>query len=120
MEFEGNWGYFYQKCLTELKNRPDFTEAYLPMLERFVFMTKRAAEIGEEISDEDLTVKHTNRAEKTNDVSNPKWRIYLELNKQISALGKDLRLSPVNAPEQKEKKEKPKGFETGMKVSKTA
>jgi hypothetical protein len=118
MEFDGKMALFYKTCLQELKSREDWTEAYLPMLERFVFMTQQAAKVGDEIAEEAVTVKHTNRAEKTNEVSSPKWRMYLLLDKQVNALAKDLRLSPVNSPDKGEKPKEKKGFDTSMKVAK--
>ena len=120
MKFSGEFGTFYRKCLAELKGRPDFTEAYVPMLERFVFITMKAAKLGEDIEDEEVTIEHTNKADRTNEVTSPKWRMYLLLDKQSNALARELRLSPINAPVVAEKEEEDEGFDTVLKVSKTA
>ena len=118
MDFEGEFEAFYDECLAELKGRDDWTEAYLPMLERYVFITMKANKLGADIAQEEVTVSHTNKANATNQVTSPKWRMFLLLGKESSALARELRLSPVNAPTGSRRKEK-KGFDTGMKVNKS-
>lgn len=112
-EFEG----FYETCLTELKSRENFSESWLPQLERYVTITATLAKLNSELVNESMTVKHTNKAEKTNEVSSPKWRMFICLNKEANALAKELGLTPSTAPKSS-KKEKVKGFELGMRVAK--
>lgn len=120
MKFSGEFGAFYKKCLSELKTRPDWTEAYLPMLERYVFITMKAAALGQEIEDEEVEVtsEHTNRAKETNEVTSPKWRMYLLLDKQSNTLARELKLSPINAPVVQVKEEEDEGFDTSLKIAK--
>lgn len=108
MRFSAEFDDFYNKCLSELKGRANFTEAFLPMLERYVTITATLSKLNTEIVNEKLTTEHTNKAEKTNQVSNPNWRMFLALNREAQALAKDLELSPATAP--KGKTQKKKGF----------
>lgn len=119
MEFEGIDGVFYEDCLAELQKRPDFNPAYIPILERYVFVTMKMARISEQISDQEAVVQHTNKAGHTNEATSPHWRMYLALNKEAIALGKELKLSPASAPPVTAKPEKKKGFDLsgGMKVA---
>jgi hypothetical protein len=119
MDFEREYVAFYDECLSELKSRDDFSDAYIPMLRRFVFITIQANKLGADIAQEEVTVSHTNKVGATNQATSPKWRMYLLLGKESSALARELRLSPVNAPAGSRKREK-KGFDTGMKVNKSA
>lgn len=119
MEINCDFERFYAECLAELQAREDWTRAYLPMLARYVFITMQANKLASEIADEEVTVKHTNKVNATNEATSPKWRMFLLLDKQSSALARELRLSPVNAPAGSRKKER-KGFDTGMKVNKSA
>lgn len=113
-EFEG----FYETCLAELKSRENFSESWLPQLERYVTITATLAKLNSELADEAMTIKHTNKAEKTNEVSSPKWRMFIYLNKEANQLAKDLGLTPATAPKTASKKKENKGFELGMRVAK--
>lgn len=118
MRFSAEFDDFYNKCLAELKGRSNFTEAFIPMLERYVTITAALSNLNNEIVDEKLTTEHTNKAEKTNEVSSPKWRMFLALNREAQALAKDLELSPATAPVTKS--QRPKGFDLSgdkMKVA---
>lgn len=119
MEFDGIDRDFYKTCLSQLKERPDYTDAYLPILERYVFVTMKVARLAEQISDEEVTVEHTNKADHTNQATSPKWRMFLALDIQAGNLAKQLRLNPISAPPTAGKKKKKTGFDlTGkMKVA---
>jgi hypothetical protein len=110
---------FYNTCLKELKARPNFTDAFLPILERYVTITVALQKLNSDIVDEEFTVDHTNKAKATNKATSPAWRMFLMLNREANALAKQLELSPDNAPASGLKKKK--GFDLGeMKVTKTA
>lgn len=113
MRFTDEYDEFYERCLVELKSRNDWTEAYLPMLERYVMISMKAAKLGADIVDEEVVVKHTNRAKETNEHTSPKWRMFILLNGEANDLAKNLKLSPVSAPVKTAKQEKKKGFELG-------
>ena len=98
MRFSDEFQEFYDKCLSELQARDNYTDAFIPMLERYVTMSATLSRINAELVDEKLTTEHTNRAEKTNQVSNPKWRVFLALNREAIVLAKELQLSPATAP----------------------
>jgi deoxyadenosine/deoxycytidine kinase len=104
---------FYLKCLKELKARENYTDAFLPMLDRFVMLTIKLSKLNSAIVDKEVIQDHTNKAEKTNKVSDAEWRMYLALNQEACKLARYLRLSPENAPI-KVTKEKPKGAERFM------
>lgn len=111
---------FYQTCLRELKDRNDYTDAYLPMLERYVTITNKLGALNSEIVDEEVIVNHTNKSDHTNQASSPKWRMFLALNSEANKLAKDLKLSPISAPRSSERKKEKKGFDLGgdkMKVA---
>lgn len=111
-EFEG----FYDECLAELKSRNDYTDAYLPILERYVLVTMKAATVGSEIAEEEVVVEHTNKAKQTNTASSPKLRMFFELNNHANILANQLRLSPNSAPPNSAKKKEKKGFDLGGKM----
>jgi hypothetical protein len=114
-EFEG----FYNTCLAELKARPNYTEAWIPQLERFVTITAKLVELNAEIVDTEVEVDHTNKAGKTNKVTSPAWRMFIALDSQANALADKLKLSPHTAPAGTKKPEK-KGFDLApMTVKKT-
>jgi len=117
MAFSKEFNEFYDDCLTQLKARSNYSDAFIPMLERYVTITDKLNKLNTEIVDEEVTVNHTNKANKTNSATSPKWRMFLLLNKEANALAKDLGLTPGTAPAiiKKEKK----GFDlTGkMKVA---
>jgi hypothetical protein len=118
MRFDAEFDDFYKSCLSELKARPNYTDAFIPQLERFVTITSKLAKLNSEIVDEEITIDHTNKAKQKNEVSSPKWRMFLMLDAQASKLAKDLGLTPASAPVI-EKKDKKKGFDLsgGMKVA---
>lgn len=106
MRFSAEFDDFYNKCLKELRARPNWTEAFIPMLDRYVMLTAKLNQLNEKLVDQAVIHEHTNKADKTNTVSNPEWRMFLALNKEANALAKDLELSPSTAPvlQSKEKK----------------
>lgn len=87
---------FYKICLAELKSRQNYTEAYLPQLERFVMLTIKTEQVATEILKEDLVSTYTNRGKQKNKVVNPKIRIFFELNRECNALAGALCLSPYH------------------------
>ena len=114
--FDAEFDDFYNKCLIELKSRPNWTEAFIPQLERFVTITAKLAKLNLQLIDEEVTIDHTNKAGHTNPVTSPTWRMFLALNDEANKLAAHLKLSPATAPVS-EKKGK-KGFELGkMKVA---
>jgi hypothetical protein len=115
MEKDDEYQEFYDACLKALKAHGNFNESYLPMLDRYVFITMKVAQLGAEIAEEEVVVEHTNKAEKTNTVTSPKWRMFMALDMQANLLAKNLRLSPATAPKSV-KKMKAKGFDTEGKM----
>jgi len=118
-ELEGIKAGFYDLCLAELKARSNWTETFLPMLDRYVTVTAMLNKLNRDIINDEIAIEHVNRAGHKNFVTSPKWRMFLELNREANALAKELMLSPVNAPK-KENGGLKKGFDTGLKVSKSA
>lgn len=117
IEFEGKNKVFYDKCLTELKSRANYSDTWLPVLDQYVFNLVTIEALMKEIESESVAVDHTNKAGHTNAATAPKWRMYLELTKAAQALAKDLKLNPATAPVMVQAKKK--GFELGqMKVAK--
>jgi hypothetical protein len=117
--FDAEFDDFYNTCLTELKSQPNWSEAMLPQLERFVTITIKLKKLNTEIVDQELTVQHTNKADKTNTVSNPAWRMFLQLDEQANKLADKLKLSMTTAPIDSSKGKEKKGFDlTPMKLAK--
>lgn len=116
--FSGDFEGFYRECLKELKSRSNWTEAFIPQLERYVMITAKLNELHEELMGEEVVVDHTNKADHTNKVTSPKWRMFLELNREANALAKDLKLSPATAPVPVERKKK--SFDLGTDKMKIA
>ena len=120
MDFEGKWATFYQRSRKTLEGRDGFDESCLPLLERYVFVTKKIAEVQEQMAAADATVKHTNNKEHTNEATNPLIRIFVILNKESLSLAKELELTPaaMKGVKVEAKPDAKKGFETGpMRVS---
>lgn len=113
--FDADFDDFYAKCLDELKARPNWTEAFIPQLDRFVTITSKLAKLNAAIVDEEVTIDHTNKAGHTNQASSPAWRMFLMLNREANALARELKLSPDSAPTSQKAGGK-KGFETGSKM----
>ena len=110
MEFEGKWATFYKKCLSILETRDGFNDSYLPLLERYVFVTQKMAKVSDEIYSEETTIKQTNTKDHTNEVSNPKMRIFVLLNKESLALAKELQLTPASLKNKVTATKEKKGF----------
>lgn len=110
MEFDGKWAIFYQKCLKTLESRDGFNDSYLPLLERYVFVTQKMASVADSIATEEATISQTNTKDHTNEVSNPKMRIFVLLNKESLALAKELQLTPAAMKVKPKAKEEKKGF----------
>lgn len=118
MELKDEYLEYYETCLKALKAQGNYNESYLPMLERYVFTTMKAAELAGQIADEETVVEHENNRGKTNTVTSPKWRMFIALDMQANLLAKNLRLSPATAPKStKTKKEKAFDTDSKMKVA---
>lgn len=109
----------YNECLSVLKERHGASKHYLVMLNMYVKATIKAAALLEEITGEDVVIKHTNKANNTNDASSPKVRMWALFNEQAMKLGKDLGLNLHQGKAGRPAKKK-KDFTSPMKVSKTA
>ncbi len=106
VRFDAEFDDFYNKCLAELKGRPNYTDAFLPVLDRYVTITSKLAQLNTAIVDEEITVSHTNKANNTNQATSPKWRMFLALNKEALALADQLKLTPKSAPVSERKPDK--------------
>lgn len=113
MKFEGYWASFYDECLKTLKGRIGFDETYLVLLDRYVFVNQKLAEMTEELAKASATVQHTNKASHTNESSNPALRVFVILNKESLSLAKELGLTPTSAKNLKGSKRK-KAFDLTM------
>lgn len=120
MEFEGKWAHFYNRCKKTLESRDGYDESALPMLERYVFVTQKLAKVSDEIYSEETTIKQTNTKDHTNEVSNPKMRIFVLLNKESIALAKELQLTPASLKSKPTSKNKKKGFDLKNPVMKAS
>lgn len=89
---------FYDQCLEDLKLMHNYSDSFIPMLKRYCTLTCRLSKLMEEILSEEVSVSHTNKAKATNQVTSPKWRMFIALNKEAAALARELRLSPNSAP----------------------
>lgn len=116
--FGSEFDRFYRDCLAELKARENYTDAWLPQLDRFVTLTAKLAELNTSLVDEEIVVEHTNKAKAKNQATSPKWRMFIYLNKEANQLAKDLGLSPTSAPKTSLKKKEKTGFDLGMRVAK--
>lgn len=113
--FDAEFDDFYKECLAELKGRPNYSDAFIPMLERFVTITAKLSQLNSTIVDEEITVDHTNKAKETNKATSPAWRMFLMLNREAVALAAEMKLTPKSSPVPEGKKGK-KGFELGSKM----
>lgn len=109
----------YNECLSVLKARHGDTKHYLVSLQMYVKATIKAWQLLEEITGEEVVIKHTNKANNTNDASSPKVRMWALFNEQSMKLGKDLGLNLHQAKAGRPAKKK-KDFGAGMRVTKTA
>lgn len=117
MEFDGKWAIFYKKCLSVIETREGFNDSYLPLLERYVFVTQKMAKVADEMAEAETTIKQTNTKDHTNEVSNPMMRIFVLLNKESLALAKELQLTPASLKTKpKSKEETKKGFKLDGKM----
>ena len=105
---------FYAKCLTELTGRDNYTDAFLPLLDRYCTLTVKLNKLNAEIVDEEIVMSHTNKAGATNEASSAKWRMFLALNTEANRLARQLKLCPDSAPVSVQK-DKPKGADRFMK-----
>jgi hypothetical protein len=115
MGIDADFDDFYTKCLMELKARDNWTEAFIPLLDRYVTLTIKLAKLNSEIVDKEVIQDHTNKAKEKNEVSSAEWRMYLALNSEANKLAKQLKLCPETAP--KSIVEKPKGTARFMKTA---
>src|SRR6187402_1101611 len=97
MDFKGNDKVFYDSCFGILRDRHGDSDYWVPMLERFVMVSSKLRILSEQIMDEAVTTNHTNKAEKTNEVSSPKVRMFALFNEQAHKLAVDLGLNLAQA-----------------------
>jgi hypothetical protein len=117
IRFDGEFEAFYEKCLADLKARPNWSEAFVPQLERYVTVTAKLSELNAELVDAEVTVEHTNKAGHTNKATSPAWRMFLALNDEANKLAAHLKLSPATAPVVEGKAKKGFNLDGKMKVA---
>lgn len=115
--FDAEFDDFYNKCLAELKSRQNYTDAFLPQLERYVTITAKLSKLNSDLIDEEITVEHTNKAGHKNEVTSPKWRLFISLNDEANKLAAHLKLSPATAPVKEQKGKKGFDLSNNMKVA---
>ena len=98
MDLKAEFGDFYDKCLSDLKARGNYSETFLPLLDRYVTLTAMLVKLNLAIVDDEIAIEHVNRAGHKNEVTSPKWRMFLHLNKEANMLARELGLSPSTAP----------------------
>jgi hypothetical protein len=118
MRFDAEFDGFYTKCLAELRGRANWTEAFIPMLDRYVMLTAKLNQLNEKLADQAVIHEHTNKADKTNTVSNPEWRMFLALNKEANQLAQVLQLTPATAPQSSAKEKKGFNLDKPMRIAK--
>jgi hypothetical protein len=96
--FDADFEVFFNDCLKELKARANWSEAFIPLLERYVTITAKLSKLNSDIVDAELTVEHTNKLGAKNQVSNPDWRMFVLLNTEANKMAQQLGLSPDKAP----------------------
>jgi len=87
---------FYDECLGILKAKHGDSNFYLPQLDMYVMTTLKAQQLMKSVLSEGATIQHTNKAGHTNNVQNPKARLFTMMNDQAMKLAKDLGLSGVS------------------------
>lgn len=115
--FDAEFDEFYSKCLAELKARPNWSEAFIPQLERFVTITAKLSKLNSELVNEEISVEHTNKAGHKNEATSPKWRMFLALDDQANKLAVHLKLSAATAPVKEQKGKKGFDLSNSMKVA---
>jgi hypothetical protein len=98
VRFDAEFEDFYEDCLKELKGRANWTEAFVPLLERYVTITAKLSKLNSDLVDEEVTVVHTNKAKEKNEVTSPTWRMFIALNAEANKMAQILGLSPDKAP----------------------
>ena len=108
---------FFQRCLSELKARDNYTDAFLPLLQRYVTLTAMLTKLNIGIIEEEAIIEFTNKAGHTNQATSPKWRMFVLLNKEANQLARQLKLCPESAP-RKDMPRAKKGFDLdSMKIA---
>lgn len=110
MDFKDEQLAFYLECLSELQARHGDAKYYLPVLQRYVFVTYEAERLAKELAEESATIEHTNKAGHTNPASSPKVRMFALYSEQATKLAATLGLNLV-APKVGRKAKTKKGFE---------
>ena len=98
MGIDAEFDDFYAKCLKELQSRDNWTEAFIPLLDRYVTLTIKLGELNSAIVDKEVVQDHTNKAKEKNTVSSAEWRMFLALNAEANKLARQLKLCPETAP----------------------
>lgn len=89
---------FYDKCLEELKARDNYSDTFIPMMQRYVTLTAMLRKLNVGIVEEEMVIEFVNKNGHKNEMTSPKWRMFLLLNKEATALARELQLSPSTAP----------------------
>jgi hypothetical protein len=109
---------FYSQCLKELKARDNYTDAFIPLLERYCTLTAKLNKLNSEIVDTEIVTNHTNKIGATNEASSPSWRMFLALNQEANRLARQLKLCPESAPKNKVDDADDDDYNLTMKVAK--
>lgn len=117
MDLDDDLKVFYDSCLADLKSQGNYSDSFLPMLQRYVTLTAMLRKLNVGIVEEEMVIDYVNKAGHKNEMTSPKWRMFLMLNKEATALARELRLSPISAPVQV-KEEEDEGFDTSLKIAK--
>lgn len=106
----------YEDCLAQLKERHGEAKFYLIPLKMYVKALMTANKLLQEISQEQTTIQHTNKAGATNEASSPKVRMWALYSEQAMKWGKDLGLNLHQAKPGRPAKLK-KNFRAKMKIA---
>ena len=108
----------YQRLLSELKDRPDYSESLHDLLSQYVFALQQSEKLADEIATEGATILFTNKAGHTNTMSNPKVRMFDTLNNSAVRIARELGLTPKarKALKLSSGKAKAKGFNLDGKM----
>jgi hypothetical protein len=117
MEFKGKELEFYNECLEVLKEKHGDSKFYLAELESYVFAVFQRDTLMKELAEGGkATIKLTNHSGHTNDVSNPKVRMFALYNEQAIKLSKALGLQLATFKAGRKPKRKGFNLESKLKI----